>query len=60
MSVTLELVRACRAMPVSETALAQARRCVFDGLAVALAAANDPATFATRERFNRLLAGIAA
>ena len=43
MSVTLELVRACRAMPVSETALAQARRCVFDGLAVALAAANDPA-----------------
>ncbi len=43
MSVTLELVRACRAMTVGPDALAQARRCVFDGLAVALAAATDPA-----------------
>lgn len=46
MSVTLSLVRACRrfyATGVTEAALAQARRCVFDGLAVALAAAGDEA-----------------
>jgi len=51
-SVTLDLVRACRrfyATGVCDAALAQARRCVFDGLAVALAAAGDEAiTILTR------------
>jgi 2-methylcitrate dehydratase PrpD len=42
-SVTRELVLACLRMRVDAAALTQARRCVFDGLAVALAAAQDEA-----------------
>ena len=52
MSITGDLVQACRrfhADGVSEAALGEARRCVFDGLAVALAAVTDPATGILRQ-----------